>query len=130
MRPARKSTSIVVFVSAIALSYAIAQFSQGVHTRSPAPLTLSQIHLVNGTIYSLQSDLRTADPAHIAKDIGRRGEYVVFSDCAPAAPSNLMGHYNSRMCSLLRNLDRRLYVFEFASDVREPHDVTSDLDQH
>ena len=130
MKPARKWTSIV-FASAIALSYLIAQCFQEAHTRSPAPLTPSQIQLVSGTIYSSQGDPRTADPAHIAKEAdGRRGECVLFSDCAPAAPGNLMGHYNRRMCSLLRGVDRRLYFSEFVRDVDGSRGVPSEPGQH
>jgi len=130
MKPARKWTSIV-FASAIALSYLIAQRSHEAHTRSLAPVTLSRIHLVEGTIYSSQGDPRTADPAHIAKDtVGSRRESVLLSDCAAAAPGNLMGHYNRRLCSLLRDVDRRLYLYEFAGGIDPSHGIPSEPVRH
>ncbi len=127
MKSARNSTSIIVFVSAITLSYAIAQFSDGMHTRSPAPLTLSQIRPINGTIYSSQGDPRTADPARIAKDTGRsRGDSIVFTGCAPAANASLTAQRYARMCSRLREVDRSLYLFEFASDVHRSQGVLAE----
>lgn len=126
MKPATKWTSIV-FVSAIALSYLIAQFSQEAHTRSPAPLTLAQIHPIHGTIYSFQGDLHAADPAHIARDTGASREgAIVFSGCAPAAPGDLVPHYNRRTCSILRDVDRSLYLSAFARDIHQPLGIPSE----
>ena len=131
MRLAGKSLSVIVFVSAIALSYAFARFFDGVHTRIPATLALPHVQLVKGTIYPLPGDPRTADPAHIAKQTGGgRGESSVFTDCAPAYPGNLTAQYHNHMCSQLRRVDRNLYLFAFTRDEHQPQSVLPQPSHH
>lgn len=106
------------------LSYAIAYLSRVVPGSSPVPVTLSQVHPVSGTIYSLSGDARREDPAHIVRDSRRTGvDSIVITGCPPAAASDLIPTKLRRMCSILREVDPGLYRFAFASDVHRSQGV-------
>jgi hypothetical protein len=120
---------IVVYATAILLSYVIACFSRGLHRSSPAPVALSQIRPVSGTIYSLSGDARREDPADILRDSRPVGDSIVFARCAPAAAGNLIPAKLERMCSVLRAIDPRLYSFAFASDTYRSRGIPSEPDQ-
>lgn len=128
MMPAHKA--VIIYTSAIMLSYAIAYFSGGLYPSSAAPMALSQVRPVGGTIYSLSGDARREDPAHIVRDSTRTGRNsVVFAGCPPAAPGDLVQARLMRICSVLREIDPGLYRFTFASDVHRPQGTLPEQSQ-
>ncbi len=118
----KMSSAIAIFSLMVALSYGFAQVSR-VHNLNAETMELSQIHPVSGRIYLSRGDLTPGDPADI--DAGSDGSGGIprslASGCGPNVEGgNYLVQKERRICSLLRDVDPRLYRLEYLRAAPEP----------
>jgi hypothetical protein len=124
----KMSTALAIFSLMGALSYGFARLSR-VRNQNAGTVALSQVQPLSGRVYSSPGDLIPGEPADMEAGGGGGGETsgIWIPSCgANAEDSNYVVRWKRRTCSLLREVDPRLYRLEYLRAAPEPLDDVSE----